>query len=149
MKKEKKEKDFLHKPTYPGGIKAIRRLIREQLQYPEAAQAAGVEGTVYLRYTIDHLGKVIAAKVISGLGYGCDEEALRLVYLLQFEVPKNRKVRVLFHRSIQIHFRFPKIRNKQTETAVPTQVQYHYTSNKKDDPEDKDQNQIYSYTISW
>lgn len=156
MKKEKKDKDFLHKPVYPGGIKAIRQLIREQLRYPAAALSAGVEGTVYLKYTIDYKGKVNDVKVVSGLGYGCDEEAVRLVKLLKFEVPRNRKIKVLFSKSIQIHFRInkkeeqPLKKSPAPPKAVPA-LQYQYTTTRKDTskPEDDTGDKGYTYTISW
>lgn len=120
MRKERKDKHFLHKPVYPGGIKAIRKFIGAELQYPTAALKAGIEGSVYLRYDINYEGKVVEAKVITGLGYGCDEEAIRLVKLLCFEVAKTRGVRVLFHKNIRIHFNLPK------QKEAPPSVQYAY-----------------------
>jgi protein TonB len=152
MKKEKKEKNFVHKPVYPGGIKAIRQLIRENLQYPEAARGAGIEGTVYLKYAINYQGGVSDVKVVSGLGYGCDEEAIRLVSLLKFEVPKNRKIKVLFHKTIQIHFRLPASAQKPVEpAAAPTQIQYHYVAKEKEEKTQGSDGKKdgYSYTINW
>jgi protein TonB len=151
MKKEKKDKDFLHKPVYPGGIKAIRKLIREQLRYPEAARRAGIEGTVHLKYTIDHRGRVIGAKVISGIGGGCEEEAIRLVKLLKFEVPKNRKMRVLFHKKLQIHFKLPAPAGKQAGTAQPTSLHYQYIPKATGSPEKTEDSSRpgYTYTIDW
>ena len=90
MKKEKREKDFRKKPIYPGGNSALKQFIKDNLQYPEEALKNKVEGGVIVQFTIDHLGKVTHTKVISGLGYGCDEEAQRVIRLLTFEVPKNR-----------------------------------------------------------
>ena len=67
MNKEKKEKHFLHKPQYKGGVAAIKQLIAQHLQYPEQAIEADIEGTVHLRYDINHKGVVTGAKVISAL----------------------------------------------------------------------------------
>lgn len=152
MKKEKKEKDFLHKPIYPGGPKAMRQLIRDNLHYPEAARQAGVEGSVSLRYTINHLGKVTEVKVIAGLGYGCDEEAVRLVNLLQFEVPKNRGLKVLFHRSLQVHFRLHKQPPPAPKAPAPAAtIHYEYVPQKAAEPESetKKPGDTYTYTINW
>lgn len=154
MKKEKKEKDFLHKPVYPGGIKAMRQWIRENLQYPEAARAAGVEGTVHLKYAINYQGKVTDVKVISGLGYGCDEEAARLVSQMRFEVPKNRKIKVLFHKKLQVHFRLQKPPSKPNKPDSPNeqpQIRYHYTSEetKEEVAENTPQPTVYRYTMRW
>jgi TonB family protein len=144
MQKEKKDKHFVKKPSFKGGTKALRQFVKQELKYPQQAVEAKVEGTVSLSYTINYKGKVVAAKVISGLGYGCDEEAERIVRLLQFEVPKTRKLRVQFHKTIQIHFRLPKKRS----SPAPA-VQYTITpaaAAPKKSPENKDG---YSYTIQW
>lgn len=44
--------------------------------YPKAAQHAGVEGEVILMIVIDAKGRVEAATVLKGLGYGLDESAV-------------------------------------------------------------------------
>ena len=85
---EKKDKHFIKKPYYEGGIKALKKFVGENLQYPKEALREKIEGTVYVRYTVDYKGNVIAAKTISGIGYGCDQEALRLVKMLKFIAPK-------------------------------------------------------------
>jgi len=86
----------------------MRNLIRENLVYPQEALQKGIVGTVSLKYTIDHKGNVTDTHIIAGLGYGCDEEAERLVRLFKFEVPKTRGVKVTFHKEIHVHFRLPK-----------------------------------------
>ena len=78
--------------------------IGQHIKIPKAAQDAGVNGTVGLSVTINHLGEVVATKVISSLGYGCDEEADRVVKLLKFKVEKHPGLKVQFHKNIQIHF---------------------------------------------
>jgi protein TonB len=124
MKKERKDKSFIKKPVYPGGTAAIKALIRDNLKYPEEALKHKIEGTVSLKYTIDHKGTVIETHVISGLGQGCDEEAIRLVRMLKFEVPKVRGVKVLFHKDMHVHFRMPKPQVRQ----APVSTQYTYTT---------------------
>lgn len=129
MKKEKKGQHFIKKPYYEGGMSAMKIFIKQHLSYPEKAKAQKVEGTVYVRYTINYKGKVIDAKIISGIGYGCDGEAVRLVKLLKFNVPKNRNLKAVFHKSLQIHFRLPLEKVPPVEIAPPTSnLQYHYTT---------------------
>lgn len=129
MAKEKKDKHFIKKPVYPGGPRALKAFVGQNLQYPAEAMAHQVEGTVVIQYEIDYQGQVVDAKVISGLGYGCDEEAARLVRLLQFEVPKTRGVKVLFHKDIQIHFRLPR---KKPQAKPPQDIQYTFIEQKKE-----------------
>lgn len=130
MQKEKKEKHFIQKPVYEGGPKAMRAFISKNLRYPEAAKEHKIEGTVTLNFTINYQGKVTDVKIISGLGYGCDEEAIRVVKLLKFQVARMRKMKVKFHKNLNIHFRSPK-KNEQTpaQTATPPQITYTYVSN--------------------
>lgn len=125
MKKEIKKKDILKRPEYPGGTKALKAFVASTLRYPQAAIDARVEGTVSLRYAIDHKGKVGEVKVIRSVGYGCDEEAIRIVRLLQFDVERTRGMRVLFHKNIQIHFRLTSA--PAPAPAASLQVQYQYT----------------------
>ena len=153
MKKEKKDKHFIKKPVYPGGITAMREFIANELQYPKEALELGKEGTVRLRYDIDYKGKVTEVFILGGLGYGCDEEAERIVRKLKFHVDKNHKVKVVFHKDIQIHFRLPKVKTKppqkQQATNI-TRIEYTYstTSNATASSQSKGKTTSYSYTIN-
>ena len=143
--KERKDKHFIKKPAYPGGRDALRKFIKENLVYPEKALEEKVEGTVSLKYSIDHKGNVTDSHIISGLGYGCDEEAVRLVKLLKFVVPKNaKKVRVSFQKDIHIHFRLPKTPAKPKVT-----VNYQYTQPQSEASKSANsQSGSYNYTIT-
>jgi protein TonB len=142
MNKEKRDKNFVKKPYYEGGTKAMRAFLKQHLKYPAEALKARIEGTVVIKYSIDHHGKVVEAKVISGLGYGCDEEAVRLAKLLRFKVAKSRGVKVLFQKDLQIHFRLPK--------APSTAIQYVYSNQKEAAPQEEtnDHSGGYTYTIT-
>ena len=148
MKKERKEKNFVKKPVYPGGPSAMKKFVSQNLKYPKSALDNKIEGSVYIRYSIDFKGKVIDTKVISSLGHGCDEEAQRIVKLFKFQIDKQHKIRVKFHKNIHIHFRLPKTKSK------PQSLSYTYsTSTNKSEPEtDKKPPKSggsYNYTISW
>ncbi len=108
MKKEKKEKHFIQRPAYPGGPKAMREFLRHNLQYPEEARLNGIEGTVAIRYEIDFKGNVTDVQILTSLGHGCDEEAIRLAKLLKFDVPVARGLKVSFHNTLKVHFKAPK-----------------------------------------
>ena len=146
MKKEAKDKHFIKKPIYEGGPQAMKAFIRKNLRYPEEALKNKVEGTVYVKYDIDYKGKVVDAKVISGLGHGCDEEAVRLVKLFEFSVPKNpRKLKIVFHKNIQIHFRLPK---KKKNKAQQFQINYISTPAEKKAPNPSKKENGGGYTIT-
>jgi len=126
MKKSKQVKNFIQRPSYPGGRTAINELIKKNLRYPKKALEAKIEGKVKVQYSLNHKGEVIRAKVLKGLGHGCDEEAVRLVNLLRFDVPKNRGMKVTFNKTITINFKLPKQKTPKPKPAKTT-IQYQYT----------------------
>ncbi|MDX1684033.1 MAG: energy transducer TonB [Saprospiraceae bacterium] len=139
MKREKKDKNFIHKPIYPGGNEAFKSFVKAELKYPEEAVKNKIEGTVRVRYEIDYEGKVIKTRVISGIGYGCDEEAERIIRKLKFQVPKHRGVKVLFHKTTNIHFRLPKKKEMS--------LKYSYSSS---EPNEKNRTENgYTYTVEF
>lgn len=66
-------------PKYPGGEAEMYKFISKNLKYPKSAMEEAIEGTVLVRFFIDKEGNVINPKVIKDIGYGCGEEALRVV----------------------------------------------------------------------
>ena len=63
-----------------GGIDSLQ----SRLIYPTKALENNIEGKVYVIVVIDSIGNQFCTKVIKSLGYGCDEEALRLVKTSKF-----------------------------------------------------------------
>jgi protein TonB len=56
-----------------------------KIPYPEEARRAGIEGTVTLSITIDPDGRVVAAKIVSGPGYGLNEAARDAIKRFRFK----------------------------------------------------------------
>ena len=148
MEKDKKKTLFIHQPEYAGGPKALTKFIYENLRYPKDALEASIEGMVVVDYDIDYKGNVTAARVLQGIGHGCDEEACRVVRLLKFDVPKNRGVRVLFHKKAKIQFKRPAAPAVAPTPPGPMQVTYTVTpaAPGKEEPP-KPAVTTYSYTI--
>lgn len=122
MHKPSKEKHFIKQPWYEGGPKAMKQFIAENLRYPQAALEQQLEGTVTVRFDIDHKGDVVDARTIGhALGHGCEEEAIRLVKSMKFLVDKPRGLRVVYHKTIQVHFKL------QKSAGTSAQVQLIYT----------------------
>jgi len=63
-------------PVFNGDINAY---INRHLQYPEAARAGNIEGLVLIQFVVNEDGSVSDAKIVRGIGGGCDGEALRMV----------------------------------------------------------------------
>ncbi len=144
MKKERKPKSFIYKPYYEGGMDALKKFVSTQLKYPAKAAAAQIKGVVKLKYDIDYKGKVVGVKILKGLGYGCDEEAIRIVKLLKFKVRKIRKVKVLYHKTINIHFR-PNARVAKKVLQPNFEIKYTVNPSKQDSADNKTTG--YSYNI--
>ncbi len=144
-KRERKGKQFLKQPIYKGGKTAMDTLIKQSMVYPKAALKHNIEGSVYVRYGIDYRGKVVETKVLSSLGYGCDEEACRIIQMFQFEVPNvPRKMRVSFYKNLRIYFRLPK------ENTSNKALQYQMVPTKKKNLKKEEiKKTSYGYTIQW
>jgi len=62
-----------------------KRSVSVQAKYTKDARQAEIEGLVRIEVTVDETGRVIAARVLSGLGYGLDEAALDAARKCVFE----------------------------------------------------------------
>lgn len=156
MKKERKDDSFIKQPYYNGGEAALKDFLSKQLKYPETSKDNSIEGDVHIKYDIDYKGNVIDAKIISGLDKACNEEALRVVKLLKFVVPKNpRNLKVTFHKSIRIHFQMPKTtglppQNAPSESPAHLSIplSYNFVPTVKPQPAEKNKiSAVYNYTI--
>ncbi|NNB87312.1 energy transducer TonB [Corallococcus exiguus] len=56
-----------------------------KIPYPDEARRAGIEGTVTLSITINPEGRVVAARVVSGPGYGLNEAARDAILRFRFK----------------------------------------------------------------
>ena len=66
-------------PEFVGGMKEWTKFIQKNLRYPQMAMDEGKQGKVYISFVVEKDGSVTNVTVIRGIGYGCDEEALRVI----------------------------------------------------------------------
>jgi len=66
-------------PEFPGGEEEMLKFLSQNIVYPGVAVAAGIEGTVYLKFVVTSTGKVSDISVERGVDGGCSEEAIRVV----------------------------------------------------------------------
>ncbi|WP_256002224.1 M56 family metallopeptidase [Pedobacter deserti] len=66
-------------PTFPGGIKEFFAFIQRTVQYPQEALQHNVHGKVYVSFIVETDGQLANIKIERKLGYGTDEEAVRLI----------------------------------------------------------------------
>jgi TonB family protein len=65
--------------TPAGGRKAFKQYLEGNVRYPEQAIKNQVEGKVTVQFTIETSGQLSDFRVIRGIGFGCDEEVIRLI----------------------------------------------------------------------
>ncbi|MBJ6119884.1 TonB family protein [Pontibacter sp. BT310] len=66
-------------PEYYGGLSAMSKYLGRKLNYPAAARSENIEGTVVVTFVVGRSGDIEDVKVLKGLGFGTDEEALRVI----------------------------------------------------------------------
>ena len=67
----------------------------------------GIDGKVYVQFTINKDGSISDIQILRGLGMGCDNEALRVLQTIpkKFTPAKNRGVEVPVKMILPIYFR--------------------------------------------
>jgi TonB family protein len=60
----------------------INDYLKNHLKYPAKARKHKIEGRVIVQFTVDENGDVSDAEIKSGIGGGCDEEAVRIIYAM-------------------------------------------------------------------
>lgn len=74
------EKSVLDRNAYfQNNFRGNENYFYSQMKYPIEALVADIQGQVRVVFTVDESGSVHDAKIVEGLGYGIDEEALRVV----------------------------------------------------------------------
>lgn len=90
-------------PDYPGGLDALRTFLNKNLTYPRSATQAGVSGRVFVSFVVNTDGSLTEVQVLKGIGFGCDEEAIRVIRQMPRWRPgkqSGRAVRVKFNLPI-------------------------------------------------
>lgn len=91
-------------PSPVGGFAQIYKNVR----YPQSARDSGIEGKVYLMAYVDEEGTVLKCSVIRGIGFGCDEAAVKAVEASKFTPGKNsgNPVKVKFSMFVIFHLQY-------------------------------------------
>ena len=66
-------------PEYPGGMAKLGEYLSQNLKYPQAAMKANAEGTVFVNFILTKEGDITDVKILKGIGFGADEEAIRVM----------------------------------------------------------------------
>jgi protein TonB len=104
-------------PEYPGGKEAYQLYIIDNIQYPEQARRAGVEGTVWVQFIIEKDGSVSDVHTMKGIHPACDAEAERLVGASEKWIPgmqNGQPVRTKFVMPIRFELKMERRKKKKS-----------------------------------
>lgn len=77
-----------------GGWTAFQEYLRRNARLPEAARQQNISGTVRLKFKLDSNAQPVDFQVINPLGFGCEEEAIRLVKAYNWQLGSNSEISV-------------------------------------------------------
>lgn len=77
-------------PEPIGGWEEFFKTLRKHMKYPRPAARNRIAGKVFIGFTINETGNLQDLSVIKGIGYGCDEEAMRVVAMTKWKCGKQR-----------------------------------------------------------
>lgn len=86
-------------PEFQGGMEGFAKYLRKNLRYPASAAESNISGRVYLSFIVEKDGSLTDIKVLKGIGFGCDEEAVRVLKKSPAWTPgiqNKQKVRVQY-----------------------------------------------------
>ena len=93
-------------PNYPGGMEKFYEYLGKNIKYPPMAAENNISGNVFVSFTVEKDGSITDAKVDRKLGYGTDEEALRVLRLSKRWNPgmqNGKPVRVKYNIPIKFN----------------------------------------------
>lgn len=85
-------------PIMIGGLKALYA----ELEYPNIAKRAAIEGKVIVQFTVNTLGEVEQPEILRGIGGGCNKEVLRVIKKMKFSpgIQNDRAVKVRMTQTV-------------------------------------------------
>jgi TonB family protein len=99
----KQDTSLIIPPFFLGGDEYILDEIINIIRYPDKAREYNITGTVYVSFTIDKNGKTSNYRVENPLGYGLDEEAIRVLkFLPDYWLPA-----LIRGQAVEVEYEFP------------------------------------------
>ena len=98
-------------PQFPAGFEAMKNYLLTNVHYPSEAKKAGVKNRVFVSFVVEIDGRLTNVTILKGLGYGCDEEAIRLVKAMPRWIPGGQSgmpLRVKYNLPVLFGMDYPK-----------------------------------------
>lgn len=92
---------MVEKPAqFKGGMGEFIRWLQANLTYPDEAIKMGVTGKVFVQFVVNSDGSLSDVKMIKGIGFGCNDEALRIMNMCPDWIPAEQRGIAVRHRLI-------------------------------------------------
>lgn len=98
--------------------KKMLEFVLDNLKYPAEAREKNIEGMVVVSFIVEKDGSIADAEIVRGIGGGCDEEVLRLAYLMPNWIPgkqRGQNVRVQFNLPVRFKLDSKAVSEKEKE----------------------------------
>lgn len=102
-------------PMFPGGLSEMGRYLGRNIRYPAAAQRANVQGKVFVQFVVGKDGDIRDPRIVKGIGFGCDEEALRVTLNMPKWNPGKQN-----GKPVAVQYNLPILFMLEKQTSVST-----------------------------
>ncbi|GLU50682.1 M56 family metallopeptidase [Dyadobacter frigoris] len=119
-------------PQFPGGEAQLSEFLSKNVVYPAEAASEGVQGDVKVSFTINDKGYIRNPKIIERMGYGLDEEALRVVLKMpRWEPGRQGRRAIAVQYNLSISFALEADKEKRQGSSINTNKTSGYAKNLK------------------
>lgn len=106
-------------PSFPGGISELYKHLAKNIRYPGEASRAGIEGQVEITFIVNKTGAIRNPRITKSLGFGTDEEALRVVVSMPRWSPATQNGEpVDVEYTLPVNFRLEKDERQGSATTI-------------------------------
>ena len=89
-------------PKFGNGEADLMQYLSKNIRYPARARNAGVEGLVIVNFVVTPSGDIEDINILKGLGYGTEEEAIRVINKMPKWIPGRQN-----GRAVPVRFTLP------------------------------------------
>ncbi|MES2445888.1 MAG: TonB family protein [Bacteroidota bacterium] len=121
-------------PNYPGGMFKFYEYLGKNIKYPTMAADNEIQGNVFVSFVVEKDGSLTDIKIDRKLGYGTDEEALRVLKLSKRWNPgmqNGKPVRVKYNIPIKFSLEAEK---RESKANVVSNIKLKSLNDPKDNP---------------
>ena len=87
---------------FPGGMEELVMFVCMNIEYPEQAKKANIEGKVFARFCVEKDGSVSNIRILRDIGYGCGDAVVKMLK----SMPRWKPARV-DGKNVKVEFNLP------------------------------------------